>query len=51
MLSSPLILNYNIFDGEKAVDPEITKMIMNKEAVRRPCCAACAFPAAGSLGP
>lgn len=33
MLSSPLILNYNIFESEKVADPEITRMVMNKEAV------------------
>jgi hypothetical protein len=33
IMSSPLILNHNIFPGEGAVDPNITKLITNKEVV------------------
>ena len=33
IMASPLILNHNIFPGPKAVDPEVTKIILNKEVI------------------
>ena len=33
IMASPLVLNHNIFPGVGAVDPEITKLIMNKEVI------------------
>eukprot|EP00038_Savillea_parva_P011759 m.199898 g.199898 ORF g.199898 m.199898 type:complete len:546 (-) comp20901_c0_seq1:247-1884(-) len=33
IMASPLILNHNIFPGPHAVDPNITKLIMNKDAI------------------
>jgi hypothetical protein len=32
-MASPLILNHNIFPGPKAVAPEVTKIITNKEVI------------------
>ena len=33
IMSSPLILNHNIFPGAGAVDPEVTRIITNKEVM------------------
>ena len=33
MMSSPLILNHNIVPGQGAVDPRVTEIITNKEAI------------------
>ena len=55
IMASPLILNHNIFPGEGAVDPEITKIITNKEVcVSTACCAPnrwqCRLMRQGDLG-
>ena len=33
IMASPLIINYNIFDGPGRVDPEIEKIVMHDEAI------------------